>query len=67
MTKKRNRTRQALPLQERLRQIALGAREKAAGLPPGHQRDRLLERAVSTESAAAIDRWLSSPDLQSPK
>ena len=67
MTKKRNRSRPPQPLQERLKQIALGAREKAAGLPPGRERDRLLETAVSTESAAAIDRWLSSPGLQSPK
>ena len=67
MTKKRNRSRPAQPLQERLRQIARDARETAAGLPPGQERDRLLERAVSTESAAAIDRWLSSPGLQSPK
>ena len=64
MKKKRNRSRPPLPLQERLRQIAVGAREKAAGLPPGHERDRLLETAVSTESAAAIERWLSSPESQ---
>ncbi len=43
MKKKRNRSRPPQPLQERLRQIALGAREKAAGLPPGDERDRLLE------------------------
>jgi len=43
MKKKRNRSRPPQPLQERLKQIALGAREKAAGLPPGHERDRLLE------------------------
>ena len=67
MKKKRNRSRPQLPLQERLRQLALGAREKAADLPPGDERDRLLETAVSTESAAAIDRWLASPGLQSPK
>jgi hypothetical protein len=67
MTKKRNHSRPPQPLQERLRQIALRARETAAGLPPGQERDRLLETAVSTESAAAIDRWLASPGLQSPK
>jgi hypothetical protein len=67
MKKRRNRSRPPLPLQERLNQIACGAREKAAGLPPGDERDRLLETAVSTESAAAIERWLSSPGLLSPK
>ena len=67
MKKKRNRSRPALPLQERLRQIARRAREKAADLPPGRERDRLLHTAVANESAAALDRWLSSPGSQSPK
>lgn len=67
MKKKRNRSRPPQPLQERLNQLARFAREKAAGLPPGDERDRLLETAVSTESAAAIERWLSSPGLQGPK
>lgn len=68
MKKKRNRSRPPQPLQERLNQIARDARERAAGLPPGDERDRLLETAVSTESAAAIERWLSSPSgWQSPK
>lgn len=67
MKKKRNRSRPPQPLQERLNQLARVARDKAAGLPPGDERDRLLETAVSTESAAAIERWLSSPGLQGPK
>ena len=67
MTKKRNRSRPALPLQERLKQFALRARETAARLPPGHERDYLIEKAVANEAAAAIDRWLASPGLQSPK
>ena len=67
MKKKRNRTRPELPLQERLKQIAVRAREKAEALPPGHERDRLITAAVSSESAAAIERWLTSPELQRPK
>lgn len=67
MKKKRNRSRPALPLQERLKQLALGARKKAEALPPGRERDRLLTAAVSTESAAAIERWLTSRELDSPK
>ena len=67
MTKKRNRSRPMLSLQERLKQIAFRARQKAEGLPAGHERDRLMRAAVSTESAAAIERWLSSRELQSPK
>ena len=67
MKNKRNRSRPALPLQERLRQLAFRAREKAEALPPGRERDRLLTAAVSTESAAAIERWLTSRELESPK
>jgi len=67
MKKKRNRSRPALPLQERLNQIAVHAREKAAGLPPGRERERLMEVAVANEAAAVIDRWLSSPGLRTPK
>ena len=46
MKKKRNRRRPELPLQERLKQFAFRAREKAASLPPGSERDRLMETAV---------------------
>ena len=67
MTKKRNRSRPALPLQERLNQIAVHSREKAACLPPGPERERLMETAVANEAAAVIDRWLSSPGLRTPK
>jgi hypothetical protein len=67
MKNKRNRSRPALPLQERLRQLAFRAREKAEALPPGRERDRLITAAVSTESAAAIERWLTSRELESPK
>lgn len=67
MKKKRNRSRPALSLQERLKRIAFRAREKAEALPPGRERDRLMSAAVSTESAAAIERWLSSRELEGPK
>jgi hypothetical protein len=67
MTKKRNRSRPALPLQERLKQMACHAREKAADMPPGPERERLMEMAVSNEAAAVIDHWLSSPGLRGPK
>ena len=67
MQKKRNRSRPALSLHERLKQIAFRAREKAEALPPGHERDRLMRAAVSTESAATIERWLTSRELEGPK
>jgi hypothetical protein len=67
MKQKRNRSRPALPLQERLKQIATRAREQADGLPPGEERDVLIRVATRNEAAAVIDRWLSSPGLRSPK
>jgi len=67
MPGKRNRSRPALSLQERLTQLALRARKKAEGLPPGRERAQYLETANANEAAAAIERWLSSPGLQSPK
>ena len=67
MTKKRNRSRPALPLQERLNQLAGHARKKAACLPPGRERERLMEVAVANEAAAVIDRWLASPGLRTPE
>jgi hypothetical protein len=65
--KKRNRGRPVLSLQERLRQVASLARAKADGLPPGQERDRLIQTAVSNDAAATIDRWLASPELRSPR
>ena len=67
MKKKRNRSRPVLSLQERLKQVASLARAKADGLPAGQERDRLIQTAVSNDAAAAIDRWLASPELRSPK
>ena len=67
MKKKRNRSRPILSLQERLKQVASLARAKADGLPPGQERDRLIQTAVSNDAAAAIDQWLASPELRSPK
>ena len=67
MKKKRNRSRPVLSLQERLNQLAGHARKKAVCLPPGRERERLMQTAVANEAAAAIDRWLASPGLRSPK
>jgi hypothetical protein len=67
MKKKRNRSRPVLSLQERLKQFAFRAREKADGLPPGPERDHLMRTAVSSDAAAAMDRWLTSPGLHDPK
>jgi hypothetical protein len=67
MTKTRNRKRPTLSFQERLRCYADQARSAAHGMPPGAERDRLVQKALESEAAANIDRWLSSSGLQSPK
>ena len=66
MTKKRNRSRPALPLQERLNNLAQTAREAADRLPAGPERDRLVKQALASEGAARLERWLSSPGLLRP-
>jgi hypothetical protein len=67
MTRKRNRKRPLLSLQERLSKFAQDARTAAKALPPGAERHDLLLKARQGEAAANIDRWLSSPGLQGPK
>jgi hypothetical protein len=67
MTKKRNRKPPALSLQERLTKFAQSARAAASRLPPGAERRDLLLKARDSDAAARLDRWLSSPGLQSPK
>ncbi len=67
MTRKRNRKRPLLSFQERLSRFAQEARSAAKELPPGPERHDLLLKARQGEAAANIERWLSSPELQSPK
>lgn len=67
MTRKRNRKRPLLSLQERLSKFARDARTAAKSLPAGVDRHDLLLKARQSEVALHIDRWLSSPGLQGPK
>jgi len=67
MAKKRNRTRPELSFGERLSKFSAEARAAAKKLPPGVERSELLQKARASEAAAKIERWLSSPGLQSPK
>jgi hypothetical protein len=64
---KRNRKRPRTSFQERLTKFAQDAFAAAKQLPAGTQRNELLVKARESEAAAKIDRWLSSPGLQSPK
>jgi hypothetical protein len=67
MAKKRNHKPPVLSFQERLAKFAQSARAAASRLPPGAERYELLLKARESDAAAKIDRWLSSPGLQSPK
>jgi len=67
MTKKRNRTRPALTLQERLNKFTQEARAAAKKLPAGAERHALLQKVRDGEAAAEMERLLSSPDQQTPK
>lgn len=67
MTKKRNRTRPAQSLQERLNKFTREARAAAQNLPAGAERHKLLQKARNGEAAAAMERLLSSPELRDPK
>ena len=60
MTKKRNRRKQTVSFDERLRQAARIAREAAVRLE-GPQRDVMLQKARQAETAARINAWLASP------
>ena len=67
MTKKRNRTRPALSLQERLNKFTADARAAAKKLPAGAERHALLQKVRDGEAAADMDRLLSSHAPQHPK
>ncbi|SFI87380.1 hypothetical protein [Bradyrhizobium sp. Gha] len=67
MTKKRNRTRPALSLQERLTRFTEDARAAAENLPAGTERHTLLQKVRDGEAAVEMERLLSQPGLPYPK
>jgi len=64
---KRRRFIQHLSLTDRLALFAKAAREKAALLPPGAEKDELLRKARQADTTAHLDEWANSPGLQPPK
>jgi len=67
MTKKRNRRRPALTLQERLNKFTEEARAAARKLPAGAERHALMQKVRDGETAAEMERALSSFGPQDPK
>jgi hypothetical protein len=58
---------QTLSLQERLADAAARLRKEARGIPPGIERERILQKVRQAETALRVDRWLNSGELQPPK
>jgi hypothetical protein len=63
----RRRIKQDTPLDQRLAEQAKRLRNEARGIPPGIERERLIRRAREAETAARMQEWLRSPELQPPK
>ena len=63
---RRRRVKHEVSFRDRLLKSAQDAREQAALLPYGAERDRLLQRARQNETAAKIDTWISSPGSRPP-
>lgn len=60
---RRNRRKQTMSFDHRLRQVAIDAREAARVLPEGEERTTLLQKALQAETAAHINAWLGLPNL----
>ena len=56
---RRRRFKQDLTLKERLLAAAREARDRAALLPPGPERQKLLREARPLKITADIDSWIS--------
>src|ERR1700758_4289095 len=52
---------------ERPDEVAKRLRQEARGIPPTIEREELLRRARPADTAARIDRWLSSRELRPPR
>ena len=64
---KRRRLGQTASLRDRLASFARSAREKAAQLTSGAERDDLLKKARQADTASHLDEWANSRELQPPK
>lgn len=63
----RRRFKQTTSLQDRLSDFISGARSDADGAPSGADQYELLKKIRQAETAANIERWATSPELQPPK
>ena len=68
---KRSHFRKSNPLEDHaedsLADAARKLRDEARLLPPGDERDELLQQARENEWTSQMTGWLNSPELQPPK
>jgi hypothetical protein len=65
--KQRHRFKQEMSLSGRLMGQANRCREQASRLPPGRQRDVLLEKARQADTVAHLNDWINSPGQHPPE
>jgi hypothetical protein len=63
----RRRVKQTISLKDRLASFAKEVRDKASRLPPGVEREVLLNKARQADNAFNLNDWANSPGLQPPK
>ncbi len=64
----RRRSAQSTSLNDRLASFAKKLRKEASLLPPGEEKESLLEEAKKADTAwSDVKRWANSPELQPPK
>ena len=66
MIARRNRRKQTVSFDERLKTAAKEARQAAQSLPQGAEREDLLKKARQAEAARRINGWLISRGLKPP-
>jgi len=66
MSVKRNRRKQTISFDERLKTAAKEARLAAQSLPQGAEREDLMKKARQVEAARRINGWLTSRGFRPP-
>jgi hypothetical protein len=63
----RRRFKQSISFHDRLATWAAQVHELASSLPPGPERDQLLQKVRQADTAAHLEDWANSAGLQPPK
>ena len=54
-------------LEQKLHRLSEEAKQQAAQLPHGREREALARKARQLETASQINQWISSPELRPPE